>query len=65
MVIKTPIICPHCGKDTGYKTEDFMYMVITHDILCPHCHKVIIRANNGVIWKYNGPTPPQYWTTVR
>ena len=41
---KTPIPCPHCGKDSGYFTEDLMFLVLTYDIKCPHCGKIIIHA---------------------
>jgi hypothetical protein len=40
-----PIICPHCGKDTGFTHEQFMFYVITHDIICPKCGKIVIAAN--------------------
>jgi len=44
MVKKTKIICKHCGKDTGYSIEDFMYCVIDYDIRCPHCKNIIIDS---------------------
>jgi len=49
MVQKHPIKCQHCGKDTGYYSEDFMFMVITNDIECPHCNKIIISADTKII----------------
>ena len=45
MVKDTPIICPHCKKDTGFTEEGFMFYVITNDILCPHCGEILIKAN--------------------
>ena len=39
-----PIICKHCGKDTGMTEEQFMYMVLQEDLKCPHCLKVVIEV---------------------
>ncbi len=61
MVIKTPIICRHCKKDTGYTAEGFMFMVLTHDVLCPHCGKVVIKINRPM-WSQGGKAP--YYATT-
>jgi len=45
---KTPIMCPHCGKDTGLTEEGLMFYVITFDIKCPHCGKVVIPDNRFI-----------------
>lgn len=45
MVVETPIMCPHCHKDTGMTTEGLMFYCITHDLTCPHCGEVVIKAN--------------------
>jgi len=42
---KTPIICPKCGKDTGYTEEQLMFYVLTTDLLCPHCGEIVIAVN--------------------
>ena len=41
----TPIICQSCGKDTGYKAENFNSIVLTDDVKCPHCGEVVIYIN--------------------
>jgi len=45
MYKKTPIICPHCKKDTGYTQEGLMFCVVTEDLKCPYCQKVVVPAN--------------------
>lgn len=49
MVQRQQIKCKHCGRNTGYYPEDFMFMVITNDIKCPHCNKTIISADTKTI----------------
>ncbi len=46
----TPIICPHCNKESGYTQEGIRFLVILNDLLCKRCHKAVILANNGVKW---------------
>jgi hypothetical protein len=41
-----PIICPSCGKESGYTSEGVMFLVVTTDLTCHHCGTVIIPANN-------------------
>ncbi len=41
-----PIICPTCGKESGYTTESIMFLVVTTDLTCHNCGAVVISANN-------------------
>jgi len=41
---ETSIICPKCGKDTGYTAEQLMFYVLTDNLLCPFCGEVIITV---------------------
>jgi len=60
MVRKHQIKCQHCGKNTNYYHEDFMFMVITNDIKCPHCNKIIIHANKPEYSDSQKRNPDQY-----
>lgn len=43
---KTPILCPKCGKETGYYKEDLMFFVLSCDIICPYCKTIVILAKS-------------------
>lgn len=40
----TPIICPHCRKESGITEEGIRYLVIYRDITCKNCGEVVIRV---------------------
>ena len=42
---KNEILCPHCGKNTGYTHEGLMFLVLQDDLKCPYCNKIVIFAN--------------------
>jgi hypothetical protein len=46
---KHPIICPCCGKDSGYTKEGIMFLVVQSDILCQHCGHVIIQPDITIV----------------
>lgn len=48
MYQQTPIICNKCGKDTGFKAENFSCIVLTDDVKCPYCGEVLIYSNKAV-----------------
>ncbi len=48
MYQQTPIICPFCKTDTGYKVEQFQNFYLSYDVKCPYCQQVIIHANKAV-----------------
>ncbi len=47
MLRKTKIVCPHCGKDTGYTEEQFQSFTLTEDIECPHCMELLIKGSGN------------------
>ena len=42
-----PIICPHCGKDSGYTKGNIMFLVIYYDLLCRRCGKVVVPCDQS------------------
>jgi DNA-directed RNA polymerase subunit RPC12/RpoP len=40
------IICPHCGKESGYTRKGLMFFLITSDLPCQYCQKIVIYKTN-------------------
>ena len=43
-----PIICPRCGKESGYTKNGIMLLVIQNDLLCKHCGGIVIKARRVI-----------------
>jgi hypothetical protein len=48
MVSDRPILCPVCGKTSGYTENGVMFLVVSHDLHCQHCGAVVVHG--PTIW---------------
>jgi hypothetical protein len=40
------ILCPHCGKDSGYTKEGIMFLYIANDLKCKLCGGIIVISQH-------------------
>ena len=42
---ETPIVCPHCEKESGYVKEGLMLFVVVEDLRCKNCGEIVIHKS--------------------
>ena len=54
MTEETPLICPFCKKDTGWKRECLRYLYIAEPFKCKFCENIIIPKSSNISYIKQG-----------